>query len=123
MVLFTLAPYFVSYAVLGTLFQDRVSNIIAKLGANADNDKSKKECNCRWISFLIMCLLLSTPVSIIYFWIIDVVFMVYVLFSSVLFFVTCCKVNVKDWFGDHLFQYFGMNRMQVVCSNKKISSS
>eukprot|EP01083_Nonionella_stella_P242634 846184_1 len=62
-----------------------------------------------------MTILLMTPLSVLYFFIVDVVFMVYVLVSAFLYFITCSRVNITDFIDDYVFQkLLGMNRMQVI---------
>ena len=56
-----------------------------------------------------------TPVSMIYFFVIDIIFMVYVLASTILYFISCTKIDIKDVVDDLVFKnLLGMNRMQII---------
>ena len=111
MVLLILAPYMVSYVSLGSLFQKRVQRFVARM--EVENGISK--CSLQWIVFTFMVFLLLTPISLLYFVVIDVIFMAYVLLSSFLYFITCSKIDIANVLDDYIFSKFlGMTRMQIL---------
>ena len=87
-VLFIISPYLVSYTAMGTMQQK----------------KSVK------LSVIVM-----TPLCIIYFLTLDIVFMVYAVFSSFIFLLTLSKVNIGDWMEIQFFRRFlGISRMELI---------
>ena len=111
MVLLMLAPYLVSYVSLGSLFEKRAQKFVLRM--QGENTTSK--CSLKWLLFSFVIMLLLTPISLFYFAIIDAVFMVYVLISSMLYFVSCGKIDIKDILDDWVFSAFlGMTRMQIL---------
>lgn len=114
MVVMIAAPYLVSFSVLGTLFEQRVSKFLIQF-----KSKELSKWSIKWILFTLICFILMTPLSIIYFIIIDVFFMIYVLFSTFLFLITfkcsCIKIDITDYADDLVFKkLLGMNRMQII---------
>eukprot|EP01083_Nonionella_stella_P089161 248752_1 len=106
MVAFLTAPYLVSYSALGSIIQHRIHSFFLF------NDTLN--C-CQWISFNVIVLILMTPLCLMYFVVIDVIFMIYVLFSTFLFFCSCSKLDIRDFIDDMLFKkLFGMNRTQII---------
>merc|ERR1712176_351541 len=69
----------------------------------------------KWRAFKAMVLMIMTPLCIFYFVIIDIVFMVYVVFATIIFFLSCTKWNISDAMDDWVFKkIFGLNRMQII---------
>eukprot|EP01084_Bolivina_argentea_P043175 79558_1 len=72
-------------------------------------------CNCKLIMINVLALILMTPAAIAWFTFVDVLFMVYLLLSTAIFFVTCAKVDISDYMDDFLFKrLLGMSRMQII---------
>eukprot|EP01083_Nonionella_stella_P043236 116652_1 len=110
MVLMMLSSYLVSFSVVGTLFVNAVSAFVQDRQLNKQSG-----CTCRYVLFVLMAILLMTPLNVLYFFIVDCVFMVYVLVSAMIYFVTCSHVDITDWIDDYVFQkLLGMNRMQII---------
>eukprot|EP01083_Nonionella_stella_P118130 352561_1 len=106
MVLMMLSSYLVSFSVVGTLFVNAVSAFVQKRQLS-----KQSKCSGHYVLFVLMTILLMTPLSVLYFFIVDVVFMVYVLVSAFLYFITCSRVNITDFIDDYVFQkLLGMNR-------------
>eukprot|EP01083_Nonionella_stella_P295544 1004441_1 len=110
MVLMMLSSYLVSFSVVGTLFVNAVSTFVQKRQLT-----KQSKCSCQYVLFVLMAMLLMTPLSVLYFFIVDVVFMIYILISALLYFLTCSYVDITDFIDDYVFQkVLGMNRMQVI---------
>ena len=100
---FMMAPYLVSYSVLGSV----------GLYIIRDRQQKKKRNNTL---FNIACLTMMTPVNFIYFILIDLVFMAYVIITFIAYIFSCCssKRDLKHWIDDNIFKtIFHMNRMQI----------
>ena len=111
MLLLMISPYLVSYSVLGTIFQKRIMSLFELEEKNVNTMHSK----CKSIGMGFMCLCLMTPLSLIYFVVIDVFFMIYVLFSTLLYFISCGNIDIKDVVDDLVFQkLLRMDRMGII---------
>ena len=100
---FMMAPYLVSYSVLGSV----------GLYIIRDRRQKKKRNNTL---FNIACLTMMTPVNFVYFILIDLFFMAYVIITFIAYIFTCCssKKDLKHWIDDNIFKtIFHMNRMQI----------
>eukprot|EP01083_Nonionella_stella_P044270 119260_1 len=107
---FLISPYLVSYSALGSIIQHRIQAYFLHL-----NDSNERLNCCKWATFNIIILILMTPLCLGYFIAIDVIFMIYVLFSTFLFLVSCTKIDIRNFVDDILFKkIFGMNRTQIV---------
>ena len=118
MILMMISPYLVSYSVLGSLFKARMTRFIRRIKLNERNNNSNNSISiykCKWILFSVVCLILMTPLSLLYFVVIDIIFMIYVLLSTLIYFFSCSKINISDSIDDLIFKKFlGMNRMQII---------
>ena len=110
MVLLILAPYMVSYVSLDSLFQKRVQKFVSQMEAeninDNDNHNNISKWRLKWIVFTFVVFLLLTPISLLYFVVIDIVFMIYVLISSFLYCISCSKIDIKDVLDDFVFSRF-----------------
>eukprot|EP01083_Nonionella_stella_P077456 211555_1 len=110
MLFLVIAPYLVSYSALGSIVQHRIQSYFVSL-----NERGESSGCCEWFMFNVLILILMTPLCLVYFIVIDVVFMVYVLLSTSLFIVSCTKLDVRDVIDDVLFKnVFGMNKTQII---------
>ena len=115
MVIAMIAPYLVCFSVLGSIFHQYMydmsdPSLIAnlKIRANAQGCSGwlwrqdwyvKLYSALIWLSFQILkffYLLWMSPISIIYFVIIDIIFMIYTFISIVIWFVWCSFHSVHD---------------------------
>ena len=63
----------------------------------------------------IVSVLVMTPLCTIYFLILDVIFMIYTIISSMILLVTLSKINVGNWMEDQFFRKFlGISRMELI---------
>eukprot|EP01083_Nonionella_stella_P245688 853674_1 len=70
---------------------------------------------CKWIAFNVGIFVLMTPLCLFYFAAIDAVFMIYVLFSTTIYFITFSKLDITNFIDDLVFKnIFGMNKTQIV---------
>ena len=114
-----LAPYLVSYSVLGWLIQFRLSSFLENLHNRKKRDVRKlKVCkySFEWdlIAMNIICFFLMTPLNIIYFFSIDSFFIIYIICSN-LGALCNCSQKIENLIDEYVFQkFFQMNRVQVV---------
>eukprot|EP01083_Nonionella_stella_P060839 158657_1 len=106
-----IAPYLVCYSALGSLIQHRMNFIYLTMSVDAVQCAKQ----CKWFSFNFLVLLLMTPLCIAYFVLIDIVFMVYVMVATFVFFISCTQWDIGDVMDDWVFKkIFGLNRMQII---------
>ena len=87
-IIFIIAPYLVSYTAMGTILQKKSS---------------------------VMAVIAMTPLCILYFLVLDIVFMIYAIISSLIFLLTLSKVNIGDWMEIQFFRkWLGISRMELV---------
>ena len=75
-VIFMISPYLVSYTAMGSMLQKKSDEL---------------------------SLIVMTPLCLIYFMILDVVFMFYALFSSFIFLFSFGNIQIGDWMEEHFF--------------------
>eukprot|EP01084_Bolivina_argentea_P073926 134117_1 len=110
-----IAPYLVCYSALGSLIQHRMNFIFLTMSISDEINKPKCSVGCKWFSFNLLVLLLMTPLCIVYFVVIDIVFMIYIIFATIVFFMSCTKWDIGDVMDDWVFKkIFGLNRMQII---------
>ena len=86
--IFMICPYLVSYTAMGTMMKN----------------KSNK-----------LSLIVMTPFCLLYFLILDAVFMCYALISSFIFLITFANVNIGDFMEKHFFhRILGVSRMELL---------
>ena len=129
MVLMIVTPYLVSFSVLGTLFQKKLahSKVLTISGLdinnnniNINNNNGKK--SCKGVFLRVVCLLLMTPLSLLYFILIDILFMVYITFASLIFFII--RKDISHYIDQFTFEkVLSMNRMQIIGYRRKAKFS
>ena len=120
MQLMLVAPYLVSHGSLVVALK--------KLMSHSERDQSSEPSTCSSISFLkqFSILLSITPISLIYLFVMDIVFAVFSIFATVAFavvYVCCCcnfrkarYFNMRDVIDKRLFMRFlKMNRTEIIC--------
>ena len=87
-IIFIISPYLVSYTAVGTMLQKK-SNLLS--------------------------VFVMTPLCVIYFLILDTVFMIYAVISSLIFLITLSRVNITNWIENHVFYTFlSLSRMNII---------
>ena len=110
MILSMIAPYLVSYSVLGSLFNQKFAIYLDRIKSKPAN---KRKCNL--ILFGLLGVVLLTPLSLLYFVLIDCFFMLYVSISSIILILSCTTVDIKHCVDDFVFQkILSMNRMEIL---------
>ena len=116
-IVFMIAPYLVSYSVLGSVglyFIQNRETMQTMLSADSNGNKCNKFENGLYnIAFLTM----MTPLNVIYFMLIDLFFMIYTIITFITFIVTGCdpEYDLKHWIDDNVFKaVLRMNRMQII---------
>ena len=110
MILSMMAPYLVSYSVFGSLFNQKCAIFLDSIKSKA---AIKRKCNL--ILFGFFGVILLTPLSLLYFLLIDCFFMLYVLISSIILVLSCTNIDIKHWVDDFIFQkILSMNKMQIL---------
>ena len=89
-ILFTISPYLVSYTAMSTVLHKKIKSHL-------------------------LSVLTMTPLCILYFLLLDVIFLIYALISSLIFLITATRVNIGSWMEDRFFRRFlGISRMELV---------
>ena len=110
MILSMISPYLVSYSIFGSLFNQKFSIYSEKIKFKA---QTKQKCNL--LLFGLFAIVLLTPLSLLYFVLIDCFFMLYVAISSIILVLSCTTVDIKHWVDDFIFQkILSMNRMEIL---------
>ena len=125
---FMISPYLVSYTALGSIFLDRQKKshsnsnnkcskctIFLKSHSNSNNKCTYIRSKCTIFLNVFFTIITITPVCLIYFIILDLVFMFYAIITTFLYVVTCSKIDIKDWFEKDVFQPFlKISRMELI---------
>ena len=111
MLLFMMSPYLVSHSIMCSLIDSRRDSL--KLDLNTDRGGCGTKCGYRMINTL--SLFIMTPMSIVWFTLVDVTFMIYLIVANLMFFTSCGRVDISDKMDDLLFRKcLGMSRMQII---------
>ena len=96
-VIFMISPYLVSYTAMGSMLQNKWKN-------------QRKHGKSSLLSLIIM-----TPLCLIYFFLLDVVFMIYAVFSSFIFLFSVGYIDIGDWMEEHFFYtILSVSRMELL---------
>ena len=87
-VIFMISPYLVSYTSMGSMLKAKSNGL---------------------------SLVVMTPLCIVYFFILDITFIIYSVISSMTFLITCCKVDIGDLMESMVFyKVLGISRMELI---------